>query len=527
MTETAKQVVSEDPRPLVELRDDLAQVADEALAALVADVGSGLYVRAGMSVRVVRDNARKIRGLSRDAGAPVIEPVPLAWLRDRLARCARWWAWRKSGKEFVKKGVLVPTWVAENIATRDELPFPPLEGVVEAPTMRPDGTVLDQPGYDAASALLYEPTTRFPPVPESILPADVQAARARIIDLFHDFPFVETSDVSAALAMVLTAAGRSAIDGPCPLFAVRATTPGSGKTLLADVVSIIATGRAAARMAAGKDDDETRKLILAIGLEGASVVLLDNVEGSLGSAAFAAALTSTTFADRLLGMSKRVTVSLRTVTWVATGNNMSFRGDLGRRVVPIDLDAGVEHPEDRTGFKHENLLAHVRGQRAQLVIDAMTILRGYHEAGRPAHGKPRKGSFEAWDDLVRGAVVWTGLPDPIAGCDRIRDEGDDELEKLRVALAAWSKCFGSSETTVREVIDATEHDAGLKDALTHFAGRREFSALGLGYALRKFKGRLCDGSRFKQAGVSAGRPRWIVESSRAPSLPFSSNGEAH
>jgi hypothetical protein len=34
--------------------------------------------------------------------------------------------------------------------------------------------------------------------------------------------------------------------------------------------------------------DETRKLLLSIGLEAASVVLLDNVEGALGSPAFAA-----------------------------------------------------------------------------------------------------------------------------------------------------------------------------------------------------------------------------------------------
>lgn len=522
MTDKTKKEAPPDLRPRVEVRDDLVVVCDEALGHLVADPDSGLYVRAGMLVRVARDDARRVRGLSRDTGAPVIEPAPLPWLRDRLGRAVLWWKRTPRGK---KVRALVPLWVAENVAARSELPFPPLEGVVEAPALRRDGSLLDQPGYDERSALLYEPSVKFPPVPAPVAKDVAVEACARIGALFDDFPFVASCDLAGAVAAVLTAAGRSAIDGPCPLFAIRATAPGSGKTLLADVVSIIATGRSAARMAAGKDDDETRKLLLAIGLEGASVVLLDNVEGSLGSPAFAAALTSTSFADRILGASRRVTVSLRTVTWVATGNNLNFRGDLGRRVLPVDLDAGVEHPEDRSGFRHENLLAHVRDRRPALIVDALTVLRGYHEAGLPRHGKTRVGSFEAWDDLVRGAVVWAGFGDPVAGRERIREDGDDELEKLRAALAAWAGEFGELPVTVRDAVEACEKSAALRDALSAFSGRKELNAVGVGHALKKFKGRLADGSRFEQGTVSAGRARWIARNVKAPSL-FANDGGA-
>ncbi|NRB36684.1 MAG: hypothetical protein HRU31_18555 [Rhodobacteraceae bacterium] len=34
---------------------------------------------------------------------------------------------------------------------------PVLHGVVSSPTMRKDGTILQTPGYDTASGLLFEP----------------------------------------------------------------------------------------------------------------------------------------------------------------------------------------------------------------------------------------------------------------------------------------------------------------------------------------------------------------------------------
>ena len=39
----------------------------------------------------------------------------------------------------------------------------------------------------------------------------------------------------------------------------------------------------------------------------------------------------------------------------ATGNNLSYRSDFVRRVVPIALDARMERPEERTGFRHPQL----------------------------------------------------------------------------------------------------------------------------------------------------------------------------
>jgi hypothetical protein len=55
----------------------------------------------------------------------------------------------------------------------------------------------------------------------------------------------------ALIAFLLTLLARRAIDGPVPLFLVRATCPGTGKTLAVDAVSQIALGAPAARMLQG------------------------------------------------------------------------------------------------------------------------------------------------------------------------------------------------------------------------------------------------------------------------------------
>ena len=254
-------------------------------------------------------------------------------------------------------------------------------------------------------------------------------------------------------------------------------------------------------------------------MEGAPVVLLDNVDRALGSQSLASAITAPDWEDRLLGVSARVRAPLRAV-WIATGNGLTFRGDLGRRVIPIDLDAQDEHPEDRTKFQHPELVSWTQEHRPQLVADALTLLRAYHIAGRPKHGKPRKGSFEAWDDLVRGACVWVGLGDPHGGAERVRREDDGDLAALGAALEAWQETFGTTPKTAAEAVaEATrraEKDSALRDALLGLTDKDKLDARALGYGLKRVRGRILGRLRFTQAGETRrGTHRWTIAESGA------------
>jgi hypothetical protein len=172
------------------------------------------------------------------------------------------------------------------------------------------------------------------------------------------------------------------------LFLFEAASAGSGKTLLCEIIGLIATGRELPVSELPGDNEEVRKAITAILLEGERLVLLDNAAATFGCSALDAALTSTTYKGRILGRSKRTTDLPADTVWFATGNNLLLRGDTHRRVIPCRLEPQHERPEERSGFRHPNLKQHVRERRADLVVAALTILTAHARAGRPTGGHP-------------------------------------------------------------------------------------------------------------------------------------------
>ncbi len=498
----------EDRRPALKLINDMAVMVDRVVQILAAI--DGVFQRHGLLVRVSRSIP------SDDRATPIVrvEPMERSAVPDVVSRHVRVLKAKSVGGTIEWQPAVLPGWATTTVIERGAWPgVPELKAIGYAPHLLPDGRVLQDAGFHADDGVLLEFSERFTPLPTRPRHKDAVQAADRLLAWSRDFPFVAECDRSALLAAILTVVARRAVLGPAPMFVVRATTPGSGKTLLAQVLSVLATGHETSPVVFGTDEASTRKAILSIGIRGSGVVLLDNVEGSLGSPSLAAALTSVDFTDRMLGVSRMVTVDLGGITWVVTGNNLRLRGDLGRRVIPIDLDAGVEHPEDLTGFAIENLLDHVRENRARLIIDALTVLRAYHRAGSPRHGGPRIGSFEKWDDLIRGAVIWTGIGDPTAGRSRLREDGDSDLDALRMLLHAWEQAL-PAPATVREIIEHIQRDesSDLGDALAELLPDGALSTRALAYVLRRHHGRIVDGLRLVHSGARSSLGyRWKVE----------------
>ncbi|HTR19795.1 MAG TPA: hypothetical protein VMH88_02985 [Gemmatimonadales bacterium] len=453
-------------KPQIIVRDELVAVTDEALALLEAAPNNGLYVRGRLLVQVARsESAERLPWLRRPEGGPVIVPVETDALLDGLDRVACWLRPRRG--ELVP--ARPPAWVARQVMARLNWPFPLLAGVVETPTLRPDGTVLETAGYDASTGLLYLPNAEYEPV-LALSRAEVADCVQDLLDPVCDFPFVGDSDRGAYVAAVLSLVARYAIPGPVPAFPIVAPVPGAGKGLLARLIALIGTGREPAIMTMPGDEIEFRKRLLVLAIAGTAVVLLDNVSGAIGSDQLAAALTTTEFTDRLLGVSRLVTAPL-TATWLLTGNNLRFGRTLGRRMVPIALDPRCEHPEDRTDFRYPDAVAYVKSQRPRLVLAALALIRAHLLAKQPAHGGARMGSFEGWDRWVRSAVVWAGLADPAATDDptkargRVRAEADEDLEAFDDLLRALEAAYGAKSFRVADVVSQAAGDPQLAAAL--------------------------------------------------------------
>ncbi len=513
----------DDPRPTIEITQELGRVTDAAVAAIAAS-DLGVYVRGRRLVCVARDGSPPERWLERWPGSPVIVQITQARVAHIMDTAAHWVRLTAKGRSSPQRP---PEWAAKDILERMEWPLPYLEAVIEAPTIRADGSILNTPGWDASTGLLYDPlpgVNGWPEIPEEPTPEDVAASVKVLSEPFSEFPFVADSDLGAAIAATLSLLARHLISGPVPMFVIRAPTPGTGKTLLADTIGLIALGRELPAMAHTYDSEELRKRITSLAVEGTKAVLLDNISGSLGSDILASALTKSEWEDRILGSTATVRVPLQTV-WLATGNNVGFKRTLSRRVIPCDMDAGCEVPEDREGpkagqgWQHENLLTWVKGERPNLATAALTILRAFILAGRPRHKAPRMGSFEAWDDLVRSCVIWAGLGDP-ASTDpgkaraRVRSEADDDTENLGLLLAELVAVFPvETEFQASEAIKKADDSDSLRGAISACVSAKvgKPEAKHLGYAFRTYRDRPVGGLVLRRVGKTNKGVFWMIE----------------
>ena len=439
--------IQQDDRAEICLSTNEADVNESVIRALAKD--DKLYQRAGRLVHVV--GGPILDSVDRPDDAPRILPLSLPGLRERLTRVARFVDVDGEGNA---KPTHPPKWCYEAIAARGQWSgIRSLAGVVTAPVLRPDGSVLNSPGYDPATGLLFDPQGVSFPIIKCPSRDDAVRAAASLMDLVKDFPFAKGDHGAAWLAFLLTPLARFAFTGPSPLFLVDANTRGSGKSLLCDIVALIITGREMSRMANPKDDDEARKRITALALAGDTLCLIDNIVGGLGCASLDAALTGTSWKDRILGRTEIVELPLL-VTWSATGNNVVLHADTSRRVAHIRLDSRLENPEEREGFRYPNLKAYVREHRPKLLADVLTILAAFCRAGRPQQKLPTWGSFEGWSNLVRQAVVWCGQADPGATRTELVEQSDREAIALRELITGWDEldpdCFGLTTAQILE-----------------------------------------------------------------------------
>jgi hypothetical protein len=345
-------------------------------------------------------------------------------------------------------------------------------------------------------------------VPENPTRADAEYAADILRELVADFHFAGPEHVSAWIALLLTLVARPAINGPVPAVIIDANVQGSGKTLLASLVAEIALGRELSRRTTPKDGAEWRKVIFAMARAGDPLILLDNAKAAIDSDALEAALTGTTVSERVLGTPDEQTLPWRTCL-VITGNNAALSSDLVRRSLHVRLESRVERPDARTDFRHPDLLGYVREHRAELLGAALTIVRAYFAAGRPAQKMPPMGSFDAWSRIVRGAMLWAGCPDPLDTQAALRENADDGRTALEELYQAIHDRYDGKPVTAAQMVDDARADVGLSAAIDGICDG-EPSAKRLGTVLRRFRGRILGGYVLKAGEHGKRGVPWTV-----------------
>ena len=151
-----------------------------------------------------------------------------------------------------------------------------------------------------------------------------------LLELLDEFPFVEPIDRTVAISAILTALCRRSLP-TAPLHAFRARSAGTGKTLIGDIVSMVATGHVAPVTAQAHDELEFEKRLGASLLAGDPIIMIDNCAGHLGGDLLCQVITQQLVRIRILGLSQNVEIGTGT-TLLANGNNLAIDGDMSRRV---------------------------------------------------------------------------------------------------------------------------------------------------------------------------------------------------
>jgi 5S rRNA maturation endonuclease (ribonuclease M5) len=481
----------DDDRPIIEYHD--ARLSDAVTQACDAVIeGSRLYARGTALFRLVRIDGKEMS---------VLVPAEEVSLTEILTRAIRWrkldarttLGWREAKcPPLVAKAV---------IARRGEWPFRQLKAIVSTPTMRSDGTVINARGYDLQSGIFFESDAAWPDLADRPDKETAAAALCAIRQLVSSFPFVTSVDESAATAMILTAIVRPALK-TAPLFGVNATAPGTGKSKLVDVAAILATGKVAAVNSYSGDEEELRKVLESRLLKGDSFINLDNLSVPLRSDHLCQVLSQEEVNIRPLGHSVALD-SATAAMFCATGNGLHFAGDMTRRVVLINLDAGVERPEERV-FESD-VIEDARRRRVEIVTSGLTLLRAF-VANEGERVSPALGSFETWSNLVRSALVWLGLPDPLGNSAKIR-ENDPEKERTAAIISALPAGKPWAAADIARMVEEGAFDPignrrheGLIEALGDFIERGRLNTTRFSGFLRKHTGRIVNGQMIAQAG---------------------------
>jgi len=315
--------------------------------------------------------------------------------------------------------------------------LPEIIGVITSPTMRPDLSLLTEPGYDAATQVWLKPSddVQLPPIPERPTRDDAKKALALLNDLLDGFPFDgETKEKrtsvarSAALAAIITATARGALTKAVPLFIVTAPKARTGKTYLINLIALLATGHVPVSIAGAEKKEEFEKRVETAALAGRPILHLNNLPNGMvvESDRLSELATEGIVKIRKLGRHEEGQCDCRATTAFLNGNNILVSSDLVARTIHCRINAQKENPGERT-FALPLPDQRVRANRGIYLGAVFTIIRAFFAAGAPQQDKRQHmAGFEQWEQWVQQPLIWLGMDDPWGAMEEIQSMDPEE-----------------------------------------------------------------------------------------------------
>lgn len=372
-------------------------------------------------------------------------------LRIKLGECANYVA---ETKDTIKQ-VNPPREIIRSVLSKGQWKLPELVGIIETPVFRDDHTLLDTPGYDTQTRKFYVPGPGLSKLAIDEKPTQRDAARAVDFineELLHDFPFIDRASWANMLALLLTPIVRNIIKGCTPMAMINATTAGTGKTLLCELVSIITTGRYGAMLGAPQREEEFEKVLVSAFACGTNLIIFDDVNIVLKANALHRALTSQIFAGRLLGLSQNGLFPVES-TFMCSGNNIRVAREIPRRCYWININANTEMPWLRNNFRKKMIKIWTTENRGYVIDALLTIVRAWLVANRPQGHYKKIGTYESWSEIIGGILTYAGVVGFLENAEQEYDKQDFVRAEWEIFLRAWWRKYKNEPQVLRYIYD--------------------------------------------------------------------------
>jgi hypothetical protein len=263
--------------PVVVNLNQLHQMARQTEMALVR-AGAEIYQNGGKLIRPIKIKVAATKG--RTVETAVLHEISGNYLRSMPTDHI--YFLKPKGDKLIGGGM--PHELAGAILSRvGDWTFPTIVGVVAAQTLRRDGSVLAQPGYDLATQLfVMGPLPEMPAIPRVVERDDALRAIAVLKkEVLAEFEFCDGPSCSVALSGIITLNVRAGMT--CvPAHLASAPKSGNGKSFLWDCAAAIATGDAMPICSAGKNQDDCQKNVATELMKDLNVLSIDNMQIVLG-----------------------------------------------------------------------------------------------------------------------------------------------------------------------------------------------------------------------------------------------------
>ena len=182
----------------------------------------------------------------------------------------------------------------------------------------------------------------------------------------------------------------------------------------------------------------------------------------------------------------------------------------------VRLDANTENLRERV-FRIPNPRRYVMEHRAQMLVDALTIIRAYINGARFAgQSYPVElPSFERWSQLARNPLMWLGMADPVV---TQLNETDDESKNIGPIFEKIFANFGERTFTAgdmsRVVGSLSDENSELSDSLMQMGCAEPNNPVKVGYWLRASKDKIGSGWKLVHDGHSKHGVRWRLQALR-------------